>query len=166
MNIYRFYGDEGWHVAAGSKREQDAGSLLAALAALREPITESELKAWFGPVVAITKSGTMPPDEIETRWNGVAYTFAGKPKFLFSDELRREVLMKYSWLPTPAEVWAVAEPTYKEFEAILSALNRMLKRRYDAPLPTPDEITANGWVMLAPEVVPIRLAPPSEGAGA
>jgi hypothetical protein len=129
------------------RRLADCGFLMNLLMVYFSGITLAEATDWFGSVVAGTKTGSLDATEIEARWNAFAFSVEGKPKCLFDDALKREVLLKFSWLPTAAEVWALVEPEYAEFQSVLLHLNKILGRPFRAALPSFAEIEEHGWAI-------------------
>ncbi len=156
FNYLKYLEDTGVSVSNDAMRLSRCGFLLATMAAHAEVMTIEAAKIWLGPIIAGTNAGNLSEEALRDRFEAIAFAIKGAPKFLFSEDLQRTVLRKFSWMPTPAEIWSLVEPHCDAFDGVRYRLNRFLGRPPLAALPSPQEIAERGWGVV-PSSEPVKL---------
>jgi hypothetical protein len=140
-----------------SSRWRNLAFVLGKMSMVPDLVTADHVRAWLVPILEATKTGNMTEAELKGRIKSIVFALEGVPKFLLSADIQRDLIRKAEWFPTAAEIWPFIEPALGEYRALRADLNILMGRDYSAPLPAPEEVLAEGWLVETEKVA--RLIP-------
>lgn len=112
----------GPHTAAVKRQ---AELVLEQIAPFGNPVSETEVRAWFAPIV-LTVANPRPAEQIDAYIAALMLALAGVPAGAFTEATQRDLLRSCTHWPSAAEVYAVVSEAAYRIRENIAGLQRII----------------------------------------